>query len=208
MNRAKNFMIEGFYMGKSLIARSISLVLIFALAAAYPLPATAQANQPVAPQVGCILYVNAAAAGLNNGASWANAYTNLQTALTAAAAGSQVWVAAGTYAPASGTDATQQAISFQLKSGVAIYGGFAGGETALSSRNIAANPTILTGIIGFIIVPPFRLVSVNSYHVVMANSVDNTGRLDGFTVTAVIPGLPVQTGAACTARTAAWPWPT
>ena len=89
-------------------------------------------------------YVKADAAGSNTGGSWENAYTDLQSALGASPC-TEVWVAGGTYVPTTGTD---RAISFVLKTGVAIYGGFAGGETLLSQRNLVANPTILSGDIG------------------------------------------------------------
>jgi hypothetical protein len=35
--------------------------------------------------------------GANNGTSWANAYSDLQVAMDAAAVGSEVWIAAGTF---------------------------------------------------------------------------------------------------------------
>ena len=81
-----------------------------------------------------VIYVNAAAAGSNNGSSWANAYTSLQTALGAANASDEIWVAAATYKPTATTDRT---ISFAMKNAVGIYGGFVGTETLRSQRNPA-----------------------------------------------------------------------
>lgn len=123
------------------------------------------------------IFVNSTASGANNGTSWANAYTSLQTALGAAVSGSEIWVAAGTYRPTATADRT---ISFALKNGVGVYGGFAGTETLLSQRNPAANVTILSGDIG-----TGGVATDNSYHVVTSDStVTATGILDGFTVTA------------------------
>jgi hypothetical protein len=87
------------------------------------------------------IHVSVAASGANDGTSWANAFTSLQSAITAAAAGDQIWVAAGTYKPS----AANREISFRLMDGVQLYGGFAGTETSLSERNLRANPTILSG---------------------------------------------------------------
>jgi hypothetical protein len=64
--------------------------------------------------------LNAAATGNNDGASWADAHTDLQSALTAAPSGYEIWVAAGTYKPTTGADRT---ISFVMVDGVAICGG-------------------------------------------------------------------------------------
>src|SRR5262249_722285 len=58
-----------------------------------------------------VLYVKANATGANYGTTWANAFTDLQSALAVAAPCSQIWVAAGTYYPST-TDAN---ISFQMK---------------------------------------------------------------------------------------------
>lgn len=82
------------------------------------------------------IYVNKAATGNNNGSSWANAFTNLQTALNIANVVDTIWIAAGTYIPTA---------TLSLKNGLAIIGGFAGNETQLSQRNFAANPTIISG---------------------------------------------------------------
>lgn len=89
------------------------------------------------------IYVKQNATGTGDGSSWANAYTSLDVALTAAASSTtaSIWVAAGTYKSASAA----AEYSFLLTSGNSMYGGFAGTETALNQRNIAANPTILSG---------------------------------------------------------------
>lgn len=105
------------------------------------------------------------------GDTWGNA-CELQTALTSASAGDEIWVAVGTYKP--GTDRED---SFQLVSGVALYGGFAGTETARAERDWEANPTVLSGDIGV-----EDDTSDNSYHVVTARNVDAAGILDGFTI--------------------------
>lgn len=120
-------------------------------------------------------YVKASATGTNNGTSWANAYTSLQSALTIAAANDEIWVAAGTYKPTTGTD---RAISFVMKNDLAIYGGFAGTETLLSERNYTTNVTILSGDIGTV-----NDNSDNSYHVISNFNINSTAILDGFTIT-------------------------
>ena len=142
---------------------TLAIALLIAVFAASP-----------ARAVTSIRYVKWNAGGANNGTSWANAYKDLQSALAAAPSGSEIWVAAGTYKPTSGTDRT---VSFSLKNGVKVYGGFAGTETLLSQRNPAANVTILSADIGVA-----GNVSDNSYHVVSNVNVNNTALLDGFTI--------------------------
>jgi hypothetical protein len=142
-----------------------------ALAASALLGAAATASTFAA-----VIYVNAAATGSNNGSSWANAYTSLQTALGAANASDEIWVAAGTYKPTSTAD---RAISFAMKNAVGVYGGFNGTETLRTQRNPAANVTTLSGDIG-----TGGASNDNSYHVVVADAtVTSTGVLDGFTIT-------------------------
>ncbi|MCA0234001.1 MAG: HYR domain-containing protein, partial [Bacteroidetes bacterium] len=134
---------------------------------------------------GGIVYVNASAAGSNNGSSWANAFTDLQSALSLARANpscvSQIWVAQGTYRPTSGTDRT---ISFSMVNGVAIYGGFPNtGNPTMTDRNWATNVTILSGDIDQNDATAGN--ANNSYHVISnGNATDATAILDGFTITA------------------------
>ncbi|NUQ63569.1 MAG: VCBS repeat-containing protein [Pirellulales bacterium] len=122
-----------------------------------------------------ILYVDWDAMGLNNGTSWADAYTDLQSALHGAVPGDEIWVAEGTYKPTTGTDRT---ISFGLPDSVALYGGFAGTEPNREMRDWTAHETVLSGDIGIT-----GELSDNSYHVVYASDVTGV-TLDGFTVTA------------------------
>jgi hypothetical protein len=122
---------------------------------------------------GGVRYVDASlATGANDGSSWPNAFQSadgLQSALAAAVAGDQIWVAQGSYR----ASATQNiSISFRMKNGVELYGGFAGGETLLTQRNVATNVTILDG----------DLIGHFSTHVVAAMAADATAVLDGFTV--------------------------
>ncbi|MGG2053615.1 InlB B-repeat-containing protein [Lysinibacillus pakistanensis] len=93
------------------------------------------------------IYVNAASTGGNNGSSWNNAFKDLQSALNAAQSGDEIWIATGTYTPTKKISANDpRTATFQMKNGVAIYGGFQGTETKLTERNVQANPTILNGL--------------------------------------------------------------
>lgn len=120
------------------------------------------------------IYVNLNAPGSNDGSSWTDAYTALQSALGAALAGDTIWVAAGTYTPTADTD---RSATFQLASGVALFGGFAGTESVLSERDWTANLTTLSGDIGTV-----DVATDNSYHVVTGSGTDATAVLDGFTI--------------------------
>ncbi len=117
-------------------------------------------------------YVKQIPVGDKNCSSWENA-CNLQIALYLALPTDQVWVAAGTYNPNNTNDRT---ISFQLKTGVAIYGGFPANGGDWGMRDWQSNPSILSGEIGLL------GQDDNSYHVVYADAVDSSAILDGFTI--------------------------
>lgn len=125
------------------------------------------------------ILVNQAATGANNGTTWANAYTSLQSALAelrdAVNGGpGEIWVAQGTYKPTTGTD---QTISFEPTPGLLLLGGFAGGETTRSARDWRAHPTILSGELGL----PGS--AGNSFHVVRCYATSAlVPFIDGFTI--------------------------
>ena len=121
------------------------------------------------------IYVDAYATGAGNGASWQNAFTDLQAALFAAQSGDQVWVALGVYKP---TEGYNREISFKLKNGVQLYGGFSGVETALDQRNWERFKTTLSGNIGLA-----NDDTDNSYTILWIERSDKQCVVDGFIFT-------------------------
>jgi hypothetical protein len=130
------------------------------------------------------LFVRAGATGANTGLNWANAFTDLQSALNYDCTQNlaEIWVASGTYKPTSGTSRT---ISFAMRPNIAIYGGFAGTEISLSQR-VLTNPgsgqpssSTLSGDIGTV-----GNIADNSYHVISnPMGLTTTAVLDGFVIT-------------------------
>ncbi len=98
------------------------------------------------------------------GTSWATAYKYLQTALAASQSGDEILVAQGTYKPTTGTD---RSISFQLKSGVAIYGGY---DSSTGEASGDPNLTILSGDLSSNDASSFQNRGDNSRHVVTATN--------------------------------------
>jgi hypothetical protein len=134
-----------------------------------------------------VFYVNDDASGANTGASWADAFNNLQDALTQAASCpnvTEIWVAAGTYTPDQGVGYTlgDRSHSFVMQNDLAIYGGFPGfpgQEGDFSARNPALVPTRLSGDIGMA-----NNDADNSFHVIFNNNngLDDSAILDGFII--------------------------
>lgn len=84
-----------------------------------------------------VLYVKSGASG--DGSSWNNAMGNIQQAVDSAAKiGADVWVATGVYK-------SESSAVVSLKPNVSLYGGFAGTESSLATRDTAKNPTVLDG---------------------------------------------------------------
>ncbi|MBO9664172.1 choice-of-anchor Q domain-containing protein [Dokdonella sp.] len=141
-----------------------------------------------------VCYVNRFAGGAGSGLDWANAYVDLQSALGEPAC-SEVWVARGVYRPTTGTD---RSISFRIRPGLAVYGGFAGGETAREQAAPGANRTVLSGDIdgndtvdaNGVVRDADQIVGGNTYNVVIMDGTTAAGPigadtvLDGFAITA------------------------
>lgn len=135
--------------------------------------------------IGEVIYVDHAAGGNNTGEDWSNAFNYLQDALADANTGDEIWVADGTYYPdectaePNGTDDPNS--TFQMKEYVSIRGGFAGGESSLSQRNLKTNKAVLNGDINYDNGGEDNGLpqSGNAFHVVTG---EDSSRIDGFII--------------------------
>ncbi len=112
---------------------------------------------------------------MGNGTSWSDATGDLTIALNQATAGTQVWVAYGTYKPTTSSDRNA---SFLVKDGVRLYGNFNGTETAIGQRQITPSASILSGEIGQ------SGQADNAYNVVYLKNAGESTLIDGFVITA------------------------
>jgi parallel beta-helix repeat protein len=144
---------------------------------ALSLPVTMSGPLSVSATFVAFQYVDADATGANNGSSWANAHTSLQTALAAVSAG-EIWVAEGTYKPAASSG--NRAATFSVPAGVTVYGGFAATESSLDQRVWKQHLTILSGDLNGNDAAGFAGRTDNAYHVV--TMAGNGSALDGFVV--------------------------
>ncbi len=142
------------------------------------------------------IYVDKDASGANDGSSWADAYTDLQTAIDNADGSSELWVAEGVYRTDSQDD------SFTITDaidGVKVYGGFESGDT-FSDRDPGAHPTVLSGDIDDddtvngqgVTVDHADISGTNSYTVLFLEA----GGADNITSNTVLDGLTITGGQA------------
>jgi len=116
-----------------------------------------------------IVYVDATASGANTGMNWGDAFVDLQDALNTVdtcLGVDEIWVARGSYSPS----ASDPGVSYELISGVRMYGGFNGSETMREQRDWDLYPSVLSGLLG------------SNYHIVVADRVSSGTILDGFNI--------------------------
>lgn len=148
-----------------------------------------------------IYYVSPASSGNGDGSSWANATTLIQ-ALNNAVAGDQIWVQG--FETVNSANSLYEG-SFTVKSGVQLYGGFAGTETSIDQRETLGKPyqlkyrSVLSGDVDNndtvddvnLIFPANTTRSDNATHVLTLNMSPSSGSnkngyptvVNGFTIT-------------------------
>ncbi|MBE0536566.1 MAG: hypothetical protein IH624_12945 [Phycisphaerae bacterium] len=143
-----------------------------------------------------VVYVDASSEAISpDGTAWSRAFAHLQDALAAAAKGDEIRVAAGVYYPdlmSSDPNARgDRTAAFELSSGVAIRGGYAGlGAGDPNARDWRVFESILSGDLGGNDAPIASIAALttdhthdeNSHNVVRGTGVDATAVLDGFTI--------------------------
>ncbi len=167
---------------------SNALRLAFCLAFLLPLQSVSADSQGVTP----VVFVKGDATGANDGSSWADAFTDLQSGL--ALDGVEIWVARGLYVPGNTRESR-----FQIRDGVRVYGGFLGDESVREERDWQTNVTVLSGDIGGddvvdehgVVLDANAIVGENAYNVVYFRGSDPQAPilgpetvLDGFAITA------------------------
>ncbi len=109
------------------------------------------------------------------GSTWSTSCA-LSTAMTNSVSGDELWLAAGTYTPTVGVT---RAVTFRMKAGVALYGGFSGTEAARAERNWTTHVVTLSCDLAGNDGPGFTNYEENCYTVVTGA---NNALLDGVTV--------------------------
>ena len=126
--------------------------------------------------------------GLGDGTSWADAHCGSQgvhDALARAVVGDEIWVGQGIYTPAvPGGDRT---ISFDIPSGVRVFGGFGGDETSADERDADVFLTVFSGDLNqddiYDTIPFPTNPWENAYNVFTLSETDENTLVDSCTIT-------------------------
>ena len=138
------------------------------------------------------IFVDSTAVGTGDGSSWTDAFVELQDALAISTPGANIVIAAGTYYPDQGSAQSNndRDSSFNIAGAVTMLGGYPAGG---GSRDIAANPTILSGDLqqndtntdgNNIVEDVTQITGSNAYSVVTLASNSQVAMLSGLTITA------------------------
>ena len=125
-----------------------------------------------------IVFVDIDATGNDDGTTWEHAFVCLQDALEDAQSGDTVGIAEGSYKPSQCEQSATTDQTFLITTGVEVYGGFEGGESARAERDPITHEAVLTGEL---------TGSVNSYHVVTVG---------GYVSDTVLSGVEIRDGEA------------
>lgn len=120
------------------------------------------------------IYVRKGATGDADGSDWANAYSELPTALSVATAGDTILVADGTYYP---TGDLNEDVSFGIKNGINLIGGFPATGGTFLERDLIGLNTILSGHIG-----ESSGTQDRSFNVIEVDASVLTSSMDGFSI--------------------------
>ena len=145
----------------------------------------------IAPAEAATLYVDPSAPSGGNGLTWQTSFNVLQSALDVAALPqnniTEIRLAKGSYKPTARTDAQDpRSATFQMRSGLAIRGGFAGWDAHdPNARDVSKFVSVLSGDLNSDDGPvgSWTNYSENAYHILTALSVDDSSILDGITIT-------------------------
>ncbi|TVZ57252.1 putative secreted protein (Por secretion system target) [Lutibacter sp. Hel_I_33_5] len=119
-------------------------------------------TQTITVNLPTIIYVDKSATGSNNGSSWANAFTSIQPAVTAATENQEIRIAQGAY------NITNQ---ISITKALVIKGGYAIGGSC--TQDIANNPTIIDA---------YEFANNNKQRVINATHTTGTLFLEGVTI--------------------------
>jgi hypothetical protein len=119
-----------------------------------------------------VIFVRSDGNDAQSGSTWAGAKRTVQAAIITANQGDELWIAAGTY-----PEHIKNKVVNETAVDVALYGGFAGNESAREQRNWSVNVTTLDGGGG-----PFPTPPESGSVITIDTGATQATRIDGFRI--------------------------